>query len=66
MRQLIELKVAGKEVIAPPAEEPPQIGNLMEALQKSIEAARKTSKPPKLAAPGTAARTAATRKRKQA
>jgi DNA end-binding protein Ku len=68
---LIEAKIQGKEVVAPPAEDVPQVINLMEALQRSVEATRKTaaaskpSKPPKLAAPGTAEKQAATpRKRK--
>ena len=68
---LIEAKINGKEVMAPPAEEVPQVINLMEALQRSVEATRKAAsaagaKPPKLAAPGTAAKkeVAVGRKRK--
>ncbi len=69
MAQLIEAKVQGKEVVAAPAEkEPPQMGNLMEALQQSLAQAKKqrpaASKPPKQAAPGTAARGKDERKRK--
>jgi len=69
LTQLIETKVAGKQIVEPPAEEPEQVINLMEALQKSISQAKsKTSatggKPPKLTAPGTAEKAAATRKRK--
>jgi DNA end-binding protein Ku len=51
---LIEAKMAGKEVVAAPQEESPQVVNLMEALQKSLTAAKKASagsKPPKLNAP---------------
>jgi len=67
LRELIELKVAGKEVAAQPEEAPPPVINLMEALQKSLDQAKKSAKPPKLAAPGTAATKAAgARKRKQA
>ncbi len=59
MTQLIEAKVQGKQVVAPPAaaEEAPQVINLMDALKKSLEKAKAASaKPPKLAAPsaGTA------------
>lgn len=70
LTKLIEAKVAGKEIIAPPEEEEPQVINLMEALQKSLDAAKAKAKarPPKLAAPGTADRgaaTAATAKRRR-
>ena len=68
---LIESKVQGKEVVSPPAEEPPQVINLMEALQRSVEAQKKAgaaaagAKPPKMVAPGGAERKdAAVRKRK--
>jgi DNA end-binding protein Ku len=71
LRELIEAKIAGKEVVAPPSEESPQVINLMEALQKSVEQAKKAAtpaaaaKPPKIAAPSTAAAGAKeTRKRK--
>ena len=66
---LIEAKMAGKEVVAAPQEESPQVVNLMEALQKSLSAAKKAasgSKPPKLNAPSAspAAASAKGRKRK--
>jgi DNA end-binding protein Ku len=67
---LIEAKINGKQVVAPPAEEPPQVINLMEALQRSVEATKKGAaaagaKPPKITAPGTAGKKeAAARKRK--
>ena len=67
---LIEAKVNGKQVVAPPEEAPPQVINLMEALQRSVEATKKAAaaagaKPPKLTAPGTAAKKeTAARKRK--
>lgn len=67
LEKLIEAKVAGKEIVAPPEEEEPQVINLMEALQKSLDAAKAKAKPPKLAAPATADREAAAapkRKRK--
>ena len=66
LRELIELKIKGQEVVAPPEEAAPQVINLMEALQKSLAEAKKAAKPPKLAATGTAAKVAAGRKRKQA
>jgi DNA end-binding protein Ku len=66
MTQLIEAKVKGRQVVAPPAveEEEPQVINLMDALKKSLEKAKAASgKPAKIAAPsvGTAK---PTRKRK--
>jgi len=67
---LIEAKIQGKEVVAPPAEDAPQVINLMEALQRSVEATKKASaaagaKPAKLVAPGAAEKKGdAARKRK--
>jgi non-homologous end joining protein Ku len=51
----------GKEVVAPPAAEVPQVANLMEALQKSLAQAKKVggAKPPKLNAPSAPAASAA-------
>ena len=36
LQQLIEAKVAGKEIVATPATEGPQVINLMEALKQSV------------------------------
>jgi DNA end-binding protein Ku len=65
MTQLIQAKVEGKEVVVPPAEEAPQVINLMDALKKSLEQAKKAAggKPAKLAAPSVGA-ARETRKRK--
>ena len=63
MRKLVEAKVAGQEVVAPPEEPAPRIINLVEALKQSIAESQK-KKPPKLVAPGPAAKAAAARKRK--
>jgi DNA end-binding protein Ku len=70
LQKLIEAKIKGKEVVEPPAEQPAQVINLMDALQKSLAQAKAksatgtTGKPPKLSAPGTAEKAAASRKRK--
>ena len=64
LEKLIEAKVAGKEVIAPPAEEEPQVINLMEALQKSVDEAKARTRPARLAAPASASRRAPARRRK--
>jgi DNA end-binding protein Ku len=49
LTKLIEAKVAGEEIAAPPSQEPAQIINLMDALRASVEAAE--AKPPKKTAP---------------
>lgn len=59
LEKLVEAKVAGKEIVASPTEEEPQVINLMEALQKSLDTAKAKVKPPKIAAPSTADREAA-------
>jgi len=46
LRNLIEAKVAGKEVVAPPAKEQVHVINLMDALKKSVEKAQKTAAEP--------------------
>src|SRR5262245_5105646 len=40
LRELIEAKVEGREVVAPPAAEEPHVINLMDALKKSVAAAK--------------------------
>jgi DNA end-binding protein Ku len=65
---LIEAKMQGKEVVAAPQEEAPMVINLMEALQKSLTAAKNkaaASKPPKLTAPSVGANGAAAAKAKK-
>ena len=67
LQQIIEAKIAGKEIVEQPAEaETPQVINLMEVLQRSIAQAKRPagSKPPKMVAPGTAGKTREARKRK--
>ncbi len=69
LQQLIESKVAGKQVVETPAEEDaPQVINLMEALQRSLAEAKKpgarAGKPSKMVAAGTAGKTNESRKRK--
>jgi DNA end-binding protein Ku len=67
VRRLVESKVQGKEVIAPPPEEAPGVViNLMEALQKSVAAAKKSvaDRPARLVAAGSAAKAKDQRKRK--
>lgn len=40
LKEVIEAKVAGQEILNPPADEPPQVVNLMEALRKSVSQAK--------------------------
>src|SRR5262249_12245431 len=63
LRQLIEAKVAGKEIVAPPPSEPTHVINLMDALKKSVADLQKTEKPPPKKI-GASKRKARTRKRK--
>lgn len=44
VKELIDAKVAGEEIVAPEPEEQPQVINLMDALQKSLERNRPASK----------------------
>lgn len=80
LEKLVQAKVEGKEVIAPPAEEEPQVINLMEALQRSLSEAKSKSgaapkpvaakarthaKPARITAPSTAVRVAANARHKR-
>jgi DNA end-binding protein Ku len=46
LQRIIEAKIAGEEIVAPPVEAPPKVVNLMEALRKSLDAVgkKKTAK----------------------
>jgi DNA end-binding protein Ku len=46
LRQIIEAKIEGREVVAPEVEAPPKVVNLMEALRKSLDAISATKKTP--------------------
>jgi len=67
LTKLIEAKIAGQEIVAPPVHEQPQIINLMEALRASVANAQQkepaTAKPAKKMAPSKGKETRA-RKRK--
>jgi DNA end-binding protein Ku len=74
LTQLIEAKVAGKEIVAPPVHEHAQIINLMDALRQSVAQTQKTgaaeapaqaeTKPPKKMAGSTRKSDHAARKKK--
>jgi len=65
---LIEAKIQGKEIVAPPMQEHPQIINLMDALKQSVAKVQKETpaeaKPPKKMAPSKRAQAGEGRKRK--
>src|SRR5213596_698288 len=46
LQRIIEAKIAGEEVVAPAADAPPKVVNLMEALKKSLDAVSTTKKKP--------------------
>ena len=56
LRQIIDRKIAGEEVVAPEVEAPPKVVNLMEALRKSLERVSAEKKKPAKAAIAAAAR----------
>src|SRR3954462_1351639 len=46
LQKIIDAKVAGEEIVAPSAETPPKVVNLMEALKKSLDAVSASRKKP--------------------
>ena len=64
LTQLVEAKISGKEIVAPPAHEGPHVINLMEALKKSVAQTKKEAKPPRVMEPSVPKRERAARKRK--
>ena len=46
LKEIIDAKIAGREVIAPQVEEPPKVVNLMEALRKSLDRVSEKKKAP--------------------
>ena len=46
LRQIIEAKKEGREVVAPEVEAPPKVVNLMEALRKSLDSISASKKKP--------------------
>jgi DNA end-binding protein Ku len=60
LKAIIDAKIAGQEIVAPAAEAPPKVVNLMEALKKSLDAVSAQKKRP---AKAVAEKPAAKRKR---
>jgi DNA end-binding protein Ku len=46
LREIIDAKIEGREVVAPEVEAPPKVVNLMEALRKSLDSISTTKKKP--------------------
>ena len=46
LREIIDAKIEGREVTAPPVEAPPKVVNLMDALRKSLDSVSATSRKP--------------------
>jgi DNA end-binding protein Ku len=62
LQQIIDAKIAGREIVAPEAEAPPKVVNLMEALRKSLDRVSAGKKEPARAA--AAARPAAVKRKR--
>jgi DNA end-binding protein Ku len=52
LQRIIDAKIAGQDIVAPVAEAPPRVVNLMEALRKSLDAVSADKKKPAKAAVG--------------
>jgi DNA end-binding protein Ku len=46
LQEIIDAKIAGREIVAPEVEEPPKVVNLMEALRKSLDRVSDNKKAP--------------------
>jgi DNA end-binding protein Ku len=55
LQRIIDAKIAGEEIVAPAAEAPPRVVNLMDALRKSLDAVSSGKKKTAKAAPERAA-----------
>src|SRR5207237_3771221 len=63
LREIIDAKIEGREIVAPEIEAPPKVVNLMDALRKSLDTISASKKP---AAAAVSRMTAATKKRARA
>src|ERR671914_1053942 len=72
LREIIDAKIAGEEIVAPEVQEPPKVVDLMEALRRSLDSVSTEKKKPvkadlrKPAAPKAKAANGAAKKRKTA
>ena len=66
LQQIIDAKIAGREIVVPAAEAPPKVVNLMEALRKSLDRVSAAKKRPARAAVSRPAGVKTAPKRKRA
>jgi DNA end-binding protein Ku len=69
LRQIIDAKIAGEEVVAPEVQEPPKVVDLMEALRRSLDSVSQEKKKPakaEIEKPVTKAKAPAAKKKKTA
>ena len=64
LREIIDAKIEGREIVAPEVEAPPKVVNLMDALRKSLDSISASKKKP--AAPAPTGMAAAPKKRARA
>jgi DNA end-binding protein Ku len=57
LQELIDAKVSGKKIVAPPSEEEPRVINLMDALKKSLQMQEEEAAPPRKMARSAGRRT---------
>jgi DNA end-binding protein Ku len=55
LREIIDAKIEGREIVAPEVEAPPKVVNLMDALRKSLDTISSTKKKGSAAVSGMAA-----------
>jgi DNA end-binding protein Ku len=55
LREIIDAKIEGREIVAPEVEAPPKVVNLMEALRKSLDSISSNKKKPAAPVPRAAA-----------
>ena len=65
LQQIIDAKIAGREIVAPDVEEPPKVVNLMEALRRSLDRVSEKKKAPAKATVANG-KAAASKQRKRA
>jgi DNA end-binding protein Ku len=64
LQEIIDAKIAGREVVAPHVEEPPKVVNLMEALRRSLDRVSDKKKAPAKALVGNGKAAAAPKRRR--
>jgi DNA end-binding protein Ku len=64
LQKIIDAKIAGEEVVAPPVEAPPRVVSLMDALKKSLDSVSVEKKKPAKAAVHVAAKPAAAKRKR--